>query len=82
LCKKYNKCIIIICVNHPKKDHQGRFFSTQVHSDEMVLRTVRWDLKNRLPKELKSKLTKGEPSGSSPLRSDDSHDDQVGDWAS
>jgi hypothetical protein len=43
--------------------------SNQVHSDQMVLATVRWGAgpKKRWPKVLKTKLTQGGPSGLSPL---------------
>ncbi len=52
----------------------------KIHSDHMVLRIVRWEagLHERWPKALKAKLAQGEQSGSNPLRSDGSHDGQVG----
>jgi hypothetical protein len=48
----------------------------------MALRTVRQEAgpRERQPKMLKSKLAKGEPSGSSPVRSDGSHDGHAGGW--
>jgi hypothetical protein len=53
-----------------------------VHSYHMALRTVRQEARprERQPKMLKTKLAKGEPSGSSPVRSDGSHDGQAGGW--
>jgi hypothetical protein len=53
-----------------------------VHSDQIVLGTVRWvsGTCERQPKPLKTKLTRGELSGLSPLRSDGSHDSQAGCW--
>jgi hypothetical protein len=55
-----------------------------VHSDQMVLGTVRWETGSResWPKALKTKLAQGGLSGSSPLRSDGSHDGQAGGWNS
>jgi hypothetical protein len=52
----------------------------RVHSDQMVLGTVRREAGpcERRPKELKPKLGQGGPSVSTPLRSDSSCDGQVG----
>jgi hypothetical protein len=52
----------------------------RVHSNQMVLGTVRCEAgpHDRQPKALKTKLAQGEPSGLSPLRSDDSRDGQAG----
>ncbi len=49
----------------------------------MVLGTVRWEAGPRKSQQkvLRTKLTQGGPSGSSPLRSDGSHDGQVAGWA-
>ncbi len=54
--------------------------SDRVHSDQMVLGTVRWDAGpcEKQPKALKTKLAQGGPSDSSPLRSDGSHDGKAG----
>jgi hypothetical protein len=56
--------------------------SNQVHSDQMVLGTVRQEAgpRKRRPKALKSKLTQGGRSGSSPLKSEASHDGQAKCW--
>ncbi len=58
--------------------------SDRVHSDQIILWTVRWEAgpRERLPKVLKTKPTQGRPSGSSPLRSDGSHDGQARGWTS
>jgi hypothetical protein len=58
--------------------------SYQVHSDQMVLQTVMQEAgpQKRQPNGLKSMLTQGGPSGSSPLRSDGSCDYQTGGWTS
>jgi hypothetical protein len=52
----------------------------RVHSDQMVLGTVRREAGpcERWPKKFKTKLAQGGPSGWSPLRSDHSCDGQVG----
>jgi hypothetical protein len=65
-------------VNHPEKTLKGNFATSdgecpdQVHSDQMVFRTVRREAgpHERQPKTLKTKLTQGGPSSSSQLRSD------------
>jgi hypothetical protein len=56
--------------------------SEQVHSDQMVLRTIIKETgpRERWAKALKTKLTQGVPSGSSLLRSDGSSDGQAGGW--
>jgi hypothetical protein len=58
--------------------------SNQVHSDQMVLGKARQEAgtQKRQLKVLKTKLTQGEASGSSPLRSDGSHNGQMGVWTS
>ncbi len=50
----------------------------------MALGTVRQEAGpgERKPKALKAKTTDGRPTGSSPLRSDGSHDGQAGSWTS
>jgi hypothetical protein len=83
------KCTITININRPKRRIGGIFTarqgdrSDQVHSDQMVLKTVRWeaDPQERRPKVLKTK-TQGKPSALSPFRSDNSCDCQVGGWTS
>jgi hypothetical protein len=54
----------------------------RVHSDQMVLGTVRWEAgpRERQPRALKTKLIQGEPLVLSTLRSDGSHDGQAGGW--
>jgi hypothetical protein len=69
-------------VNCPEEALKGNFTtkgdcSDQVHSDQMVLRTVRQEAKA-----LKAKQTQGGPSGLSTPRSDGSHDGQAGGWTS
>jgi hypothetical protein len=56
----------------------------RVHSDHMVLGTVRQEAEpcEREAKALKTKLAQGGPSSSSPLRSDGTHDSQAGGWTS
>jgi hypothetical protein len=56
--------------------------SNQVHSDQKVSGTVRWEVGpcERHPKTLKTKVAQGWTSGSSLLRSDGSHDGQAGGW--
>jgi hypothetical protein len=69
-----------------KRDSRGnstashRECSDRVHSDQLVLGTDKREVgpQRRRPKPLKAKLTQGGPSGSSPLRSDGSHDGQAG----
>ncbi len=74
----------MIYVNCPKgktaQSQEG--LPDQVHSDQMVLGTVRWEAVpcEKWPKALKIKVAQGGPSGSSPLRSDGSHDGQAGGW--
>jgi hypothetical protein len=50
-------------------------YLNQVHSDQMVFKIVRLETE---PREQWLKATQGGPSGSSPLRSDGSHDGQAG----
>ncbi len=50
-------------------------YLNQVHSDKMVFKIVRWETE---PCERWLKGTQGGSSGSSPLRSDGSHDGQAG----
>jgi hypothetical protein len=54
--------------------------SDQVHLDQMVLRTVRQEAgpRERWSKTLKTTIAQEGPSGSNPLSSDGSHDDQAG----
>jgi hypothetical protein len=58
--------------------------SNPVHSNQMVLRTVRREAgsQERLPKALKTEPNQGGSSGSSPHRLDGSCDGQVGGWTS
>ncbi len=53
-----------------------------VDADQMALETIRWETgpHERRSKVLKIKLAQVGLSGSSPLRSDSSHDGQVGRW--
>jgi hypothetical protein len=75
-------------VNRPKKAHKGKTSKAKgdcpnrVHSDKMVLGTVRQEAGHheRWPRTLKTKLAQEWLSGSSPLRSDGSRDGQTGGW--
>ncbi len=74
-------------MNHPKETLKGdlqkakRDCPDHVHSDQMVLWTVRQESgpHERQSKALKT-LKGGRPKGSSPLRSDGSHDGQAKGW--
>jgi hypothetical protein len=74
-------------VNCPKETIKGSSTagqgdsSDQVHSDQTVLGTVRWEAGpcERWPRALKAKLIQCGPSSSNPLRSDGSCNGQVGD---
>ncbi len=70
--------------HRPKLQQAREHCTNRVHSDQMVLWTVRWEDGHceRRPKALKTKLAQGEPSGSTPLRSDGSCDGQAGGWTS
>ncbi len=80
------KCTITLYVSYPKEALKGNFTTSQgdcsdrVLSDQMVLRTVRWEAgsRKRQPLALKHKLTQKGPSGSSPLWSDGFRDGQAG----
>ncbi len=63
-----------------KVDKAKRDCLNRVHSDQMVLRTVRQEAgpRKRRPKVLKTKLAQGGPSGLSLLVSDTSCDGQAG----
>ncbi len=77
-------------INHQKRLSRGILQQAkgnclyQVHSDQTVLGTVKGEAgpSERRPKALKTKLALGGLSGSSPLRSDSSHDGQAGGWTS
>jgi hypothetical protein len=78
---------IQIYINCPKKTLKGDFATSQrglcpdrVHSDQMILGTVREEAGpcERQPKALKTNLSQGGPSsGLNPLRSDGSVDGQA-----
>jgi hypothetical protein len=83
----YNECTRYYVHEPSKKDSQGgKLYKAKrdcwngVRSDQLVLRTVRWEAgpRERLPKALKTKLGECQPSGSSSLRSDGSRDGQAG----
>jgi hypothetical protein len=79
-----------IYINHPKKTFMEGFAKVEeycpnrVHSDQMVLGTVRWEAGpyDRQPKAFKNKLVQGGPSGLSPLGSYGSCDGHEGGWTS
>jgi hypothetical protein len=83
--------VSIVSILHPKRHTAGEFYIKQrgnclggVHSDQMVLKTVRQEAgpQERWPKALKSKLAQEQPSVLSPHRSDGSCDSQTGGWTS
>ncbi len=75
---------VYIYVNRPKKALKGNlhkakgYYTNRGHLDQMVLATVRQEdgPHERRPKTIKSMLAQGGPSGSSPRRSNVSHDGQ------
>ncbi len=77
----YNKCRVYNIRNSKKVQSQGDC-PNRIHSDQTILRIVRREAEpcERWPKALKTKLTQGGPSGSSPLRSDGSRYGQAGAW--
>ncbi len=85
-CKIYNK---IIYVNRPKKTLKGNFTTSQEGLPELKSTQIRWFLgqsDERLDLErakvLKTTLSQGGPSDSSPLWLDGSHDGHAGGWTS
>jgi hypothetical protein len=68
----YDYTPMVLKRSQGKKLYKAKDHMKRVHSDQMVLRMVRWEAEphGRWPKALKAKLSQGGPSGSNPLRSD------------